>query len=58
MRLKTLFFGLIFLIACSQTSQYQHNLIAMNELQKEFRKILSHCEYDNKCFERGIWIIL
>ena len=59
MRLKILFCGLLTLIACTPellklASQYQNNLLAVDKLQKEFRKILSFCEYDNECFEEDI----
>ena len=61
MRLKILLSILFFtiFIACSPellklASQYQNNLLSIDKLQKEFRKILSYCDYDNKCFEEDI----
>ena len=47
------------MIACSPellklASQSQNNLLAVDKLQKEFRKILSFCEYNNECFEEDI----
>ena len=59
MRLKLSFFCLLFLIACSPeflklASQYQNNILSLDKLQKEFRKELSHCDYDKQCFDENI----
>ena len=59
MKLKVGFFCLLCLIACSPgllnlASEYQNNILNLDKLQKEFRKELSYCDYDKKCFEERI----